>query len=209
MARGGAARVAGQIGAILLAAGASRRMGAANKLLMPIDGVPMVARVAATIVEAGLPTVIVLGHEADAVQRALSPHAATRAAAPRMLDRHIFIYAPAWSQGMGASLSAGASAIPAHWAGALVCLGDMPLVAADLLRGLAAALAGPETVAVPVHAGRRGNPVAWGRAWFARLAGMEGDTGARALLASLDPVEIAADASVLRDFDSPSDFMPS
>ena len=62
-----------RIGAILLAAGASRRMGAANKLLLPVDGVPMVARVAATISRAGLPTVVVLGHEAERVRAALLP----------------------------------------------------------------------------------------------------------------------------------------
>ena len=198
---------AAQKGAILLAAGSSRRMGAANKLLLPLDGVPMVARVAGAIRAAGLPMLVVLGHDADAVRAALSGHRAFAGAEAPEEDgiAPAFIVANEHARGMGHSLSAGMVAVPPAWTGALVCLADMPFVGADVLRRLAAALVAPDTVAVPVSAGRRGNPVAWGRDWFARLAALDGDTGGRALLASAQALEIAADASVLRDFDTPGD----
>ena len=212
MAWGAAARVAAEIatvhvGAILLAAGLSRRMGAANKLLLSLDGVPMVARVAAAIRAAGLPMMVVLGHEADAVRAALSGYRALAGADGSADDGAppAFIVADKHARGIGHSLSAGMVAVPPAWTGALVCLADMPFVGADVLRRLAAALVAPDSVAVPVFAGRRGNPVAWGRDWFPRLAALKGDTGGRALLASAPAVEITADAAVLRDFDTPGD----
>ncbi len=238
MARGRAAGVAAEIGAILLAAGASRRMGTANKLLLPVDGVPMVARVAQAIGKADLPMLVVLGCEAKAVRDALLStlsregcaaqrsgeraglHEGERPVEPSLslpparavpppgrgrVEGVTFVHAADWAEGMGSSFAAGVRAIPAHWSGAIVCLGDMPFVGADLLRRLAAALITPDTVAVPVHDGRRGNPVGWGRAWFARLAVLGGDAGGRALLAGAALTEIFADASIHRDFDTPED----
>ena len=116
-----------------------------------------------------------------------------------------FIHAPDHALGMGRSLAAGIAAAPPDWTGALVCLADMPWVGADVLRCLADALDTPAAVAVPVHHGRRGNPVGWGRDWFARLGGLNGDTGGRALLATVSAREITGDAGVLRDVDTPED----
>jgi molybdenum cofactor cytidylyltransferase len=84
-----------------------------------------------------------------------------------------------------------------------VLLGDMPLVAPDELAAIAAAVDGPEAVAVPVHAGRRGNPVGFGRAWFPRLAALTGDRGARALIAGAAVTEVPAGPEVLLDCDTP------
>ncbi len=246
MAGDGAARVAGQVGAgqtgaILLAAGASRRMGDVNKLLLPVDGVPMVARVAAAIGEAGLPMLVVLGWEADRVRAALAhppPIGGREMRAERARERErcragkhpvepslslppvaavpppdggrvgapIFVHATDWADGMGASLATGMRAVPAHWSGAIICLGDMPFIPADLLRRLAAGLDGPDRVVVPVHDGRRGNPVGWGCAWFPRLAALTGDRGARALLADARPTLIPAGPQIHRDFDTAADF---
>ncbi len=68
--------------------------------------------------------------------------------------------------------------------GAVICLGDMPLVDAALLDRLIAAFA-PDRgalVAAPVSDGRRGNPVLWSRRLFSELLTLEGDTGARQLI---------------------------
>lgn len=234
--------MAAEVGAILLAAGASRRMGEANKLLLEVDGVPMVARVAAAIEAAGLPMLVVLGWEAELVGAALTyplpiggreiwsaaergrgsdagqasarshvPSPCRFAAVPPpgrgRVEVRRFVVAPNWAEGMGASLAAGVRAVPADWTGALVCLGDMPFVSAKLLVRLATALDGPDAVAVPVHEGRRGNPVGWGRAWFARLAALGGDAGGRGLLADAQPIEVPADAAIHRDLDTPGDLL--
>jgi molybdenum cofactor cytidylyltransferase len=200
VARDGAARVAGAagrrdagvIGAILLAAGESRRFGAGNKLMADLGGAPVVRRTAEAARAAGLPLVAVLGHDADAVRAALAG-----------LDAG-FIEAADWAQGMGRTLAAGAAAAQARgWEGALVLLGDMPLVPTATLAAIAAALDGPEAVAVPVHAGQRGNPVGFGRAWFPRLAALTGDRGARALIAGAAVTEIPAGPGALADCDTP------
>ncbi|MEJ0047378.1 MAG: NTP transferase domain-containing protein [Rhodospirillales bacterium] len=90
----------------------------------------------------------------------------------------------------------------------LVCLGDMPLVTPSLLNRLLEAYDPDEgrLIVVPTHQGKRGNPVVWDRRFFAEMAALTGDTGARALLLrhaeQVAEVEVESDA-VLRDFDTP------
>ncbi len=162
--------------AIVLAAGCSRRMGAANKLLLPLAGAPMVRRVAETALESrARPVIVVTGHEADAITGAL-------AGLPLVLVRN-----PGYGSGLASSLGVGIAAVPAECAAALVLLGDMPHVRRATLDALIAALDAPagRTVAVPVHDGRRGNPVIWHRRHFAALRRLEGDRGARRLFPRL------------------------
>lgn len=182
----------GVTGAILLAAGESRRFGAGNKLLADLGGEPVVRRTAMAAAAAGLPLIVVLGHQAEDVRAALDGLAAT------------FVPAARWAEGMGASLAAGAAAVPAWWDGALVLLGDMPLVPAATLAAIAAAVDAPGAIAAPVHAGRRGNPVGFGRAWLPRLAQLGADSGARALLAGAAVTELPAGPEVLADCDTPA-----
>jgi molybdenum cofactor cytidylyltransferase len=77
--------------------------------------------------------------------------------------------------------------VPDDVDGAIVCLGDMPQVNALLIDKLIAAF-DPEKgalVVVPVIDGKRGNPVVWSRRFFPELATLEGDTGARNLIAGV------------------------
>jgi CTP:molybdopterin cytidylyltransferase MocA len=79
---------------------------------------------------------------------------------------------------------AGIAAVPASADGAVICLGDMPQVDADLINKLIAAFA-PEQGAlavVPTIQGKRGNPVLWSRRFFPDLMALEGDIGARNLI---------------------------
>lgn len=180
------------IGAVLLAAGESRRFGAENKLLADLGGLAVVRRTAAQAHCAGLPLIVGLGQDAEAVRATLGGLGAR------------FVVADDWAQGMGRTLAACAAAVAAQgWDGALVVLGDMPLVGASTLRALADAIDGPEAVVVPVHAGQRGNPVGFGRAWFDRLQTLTGDRGARALLSGAPVTEVAAGPEVLMDCDTP------
>lgn len=183
------------VGAIILAAGQSRRMGA-NKLVAEFRGQPLVAHVVDAVASAGLPpAIVVTGHAKDLIVAAL-------------VGRDVrFAHAGDHGAGLSRSLAAGLEAVPSAWQAAIICLGDMPLVSPDLLRALAAR-ATPDAVVLPYHAGRRGNPVLWGRACFARLAAIQGDVGGKVLLDELanDVIEIAwDDASILRDVDTPAD----
>ena len=61
------------IGGVLLAAGQSRRMGRTNKMLVEVDGAPMVIHAARALLESGAsPIVVVLGHQPEQVEKTLA-----------------------------------------------------------------------------------------------------------------------------------------
>ncbi|MCB1884043.1 MAG: molybdopterin-binding/glycosyltransferase family 2 protein [Geminicoccaceae bacterium] len=186
-----------QIVVVLLAAGRSRRMGGPNKLLLDVDGEPLVRRTAQAALAAGLGEVIaVTGNAAEAVAAALK-------GLPVRLAHN-----PDYQDGLASSLKAGLRALPTGTDAAIVMLGDMPGVDADLLRALADAYDPPNgrRIVVPTHLGKRGNPVLWDRAFFPAMAALQGDVGARALIAqhpdAVAEVERPNDAPLL-DLDTP------
>lgn len=160
--------------AIVLAAGKGTRMGGPNKLLEPVHGKPLVQHaVEAALKSNARPVVVVTGHEHERV-----------AAALKDFDVQV-AHNPAYAEGLSTSLRAGIEALPSNVKAAVVLLGDMPDVSARLVNILGAAI-DPERgtlIAVPVRGGRRGNPVAWSRRLFGDIRLIEGDTGARHLLA--------------------------
>jgi molybdenum cofactor cytidylyltransferase len=108
---------------------------------------------------------------------------------------------------MGASLAWGV-AQSRDADGWLIALADMAWIRPASIRGVAAAVRSAGDIAAPWHAGRRGHPVAFGRDYGVELAALQGDQGARGLLAihasrlRLLPVD---DAGVLRDLDTRPD----
>ncbi|WP_300538841.1 molybdopterin-binding/glycosyltransferase family 2 protein [Sphingosinicella sp.] len=184
--------VGGSIGAVVLAAGRSVRMGA-NKLLADLGGRPVLAHVLDAVKEAGLSAIVVTGN-AEAEIAALAGHYGFPS-----------VHAARYAEGLSQSLTAGIAAVPEDWSAALVLLGDMPEVSAGHIASLAAA-ADANRIAVPAHKGKRGNPVAWGRRYFARLRGLEGDVGGKALLAEFadDIVEVPVESdAIFMDVDTP------
>jgi molybdenum cofactor cytidylyltransferase len=185
------------IAAIVLAAGRSTRMGAANKLLADIGGKPMVRRaVEAAQASAASPVLVVTGHQEADVRAALTGLKVT------------FVHNPDYAVGLASSLKAGIEAVPNSADGALVLLGDMPQISAAHLDRLMAAFAveGRTGIIVPVHAGKRGNPVLWPAAYFPEMLQLEGDAGARRLLAAhasrVREVDLGTEAIFL-DVDTP------
>lgn len=194
----------GDIAAILLAAGSGSRFraaagaaGPATKLVALLDGKPLVRRVAeAAVASRARPVIVVTGHARREVEAALAG-----------LDV-VFVDNANFAEGLASSLRTGVAAAPASAAGALVLLGDMPLVSAGLIDAMIEAQAAhPGARAlVPVLAGKRGNPALITRALFGAVAELEGDVGARALLqaAGDDVVEVSVrDAGVGFDVDTP------
>ena len=188
-----------RIAALVLAAGRSRRMGKANKLLSEIGGEPMVARVVRAAVDSKAgPVVVVTGHEAAKVRAALTGHDVA------------FADNPDYAQGLSTSLAAGLAALAADVDGAVVCLGDMPRIDAGLIDRLIEAFA-PEdgrTICVPTHGGKRGNPVLWARRYFAEIEAIAGDVGARHLSGEHEDAvcEVAVeDDAALIDIDTPAE----
>jgi molybdenum cofactor cytidylyltransferase len=186
-----------RIAAIVLAAGRSSRMGPRNKLLEPIEGIPIIARVAKLARENGAdPVIVVTGFDAPRVAAALDRLNVT------------LVHNAAFADGLSSSLKAGLRALPAEIDGALILLGDMPAVESPVLGALTVAFTGRDAVCVPVCGGQRGNPVLWGRSYFAEMMGLVGDVGAKMLLARhadrLTEVEVGS-KSIFADVDTPAD----
>lgn len=183
------------VAAVVLAAGSSRRMAPANKLLMDVAGQPMVRRVVERILSSpASPVVVVTGHQADRIRDALAGLAVA------------FVHNPDHAQGMSTSLKAGLAEVAPEAAGAVVCLADMPRVTAAHLERLIGAFeeSGAAAICVPTHGDRRGNPVLWPRRFFAEMMAVTGDVGARHLIAANagDVREVAMeDDGILFDVD--------
>ncbi len=192
-----------KVAAIILAAGGSSRFRAAgaaqiSKLVADLGGEPMVRWVArAALASQARPIVVVTGFAAQAIAQALVG-----------LDLS-FVANPDYAAGIAGSLRQGVAALPAANAGAIVMLGDMPLIPPPLLDRLIGAFAARPTAlaAVPIHAGKRGNPVLLARALFPAIAKLHGDAGAKQILAHAAPgsiIEVAAEgAEIGLDIDTP------
>jgi molybdenum cofactor cytidylyltransferase len=189
--------VSGRIAAIVLAAGRSSRMGDRNKLLEPIAGKSMIALVAETALQSGVaPVIVVTGFEAPRIEAEMTG-----------LDV-VVARNTAFDEGLSSSLKAGLSASPPDCDGALILLGDMPAIDAAVLGALTAAFTGRDAICVPVHQGRRGNPVLWGRRYFAEMTQLTGDFGAKSLMTlhanRVTEVEVGSE-SIFADIDTPAD----
>jgi molybdenum cofactor cytidylyltransferase len=189
-----ACRAGLKVGAIVLAAGRSSRMAPRNKLLELVEGKPIVAHAAAVALASGAnPVIVVTGFEAPHIEDALR-------------DLNVTIVPnPNFEEGLSTSLRIGLGGLPPDSDGALILLGDMPTVDDPVLSDLMAAFTGRDGICVPVHRGQRGNPVLWGKSYFAEMMRLAGDVGAKQLLARhRDCVtEVAVDSNgVLTDVDT-------
>ena len=161
------------VAAIVLAAGRSTRMGGPNKLLAEISGKKLV-RIAAeqALASKASEVIVVTGHQAELVEQALEGLNVK------------FARNPDFAGGLASSVKAGIAAVSDNADGAVICLGDMPLIDAKLIDRLIGAFA-PDRgnlIVVPVAEGRRGNPVLWSRRFFNELMTLDGDIGARHLI---------------------------
>ena len=193
------------IGGVLLAAGQSQRMGAQNKLLAEIDGVPIIRRTAQALLDGGLnDLVIVTGHEHRLVAAALDDLPVT------------CIYNDEYQSGQASSVACG---VRHHQNGShaavLIALGDMPLVRPELiavlLRDHSSLPDATDRITLPVFDGRRGNPVIWGRGFFDELVALTGDAGGRIIFAeNKNAVNSLGwpDDSIHLDIDTPEALAP-
>jgi len=184
---------------ILLAAGRGRRFdpaGQRNKLLQRLPGGELVVAASARTLLAVFPRVVAVAPPDDGgVGDVL-----------RQLGCEVTV-CPDADGGMGLSLAhAIRHSLDAPGQGWLVALGDMPFVAPATLQALAAAIEEGAAIAAPLFEGRRGNPVAFGARHRDDLLALDGDQGARRLLAGSPVAAIdVLDSGILRDIDSPSD----
>jgi molybdenum cofactor cytidylyltransferase len=182
--------------ALVLAAGSGSRFGG-GKLMAPWRGGVLIdAAVAAALAAPARAVHVVVGAD---------PKVETYLQGRPQLT---LVRARDHALGLSASLKAGLTSLRADASGAMVFLGDMPLVPHIVLEPLAAALERGAPAAVPVFEGRLGNPAALSATLFPQIMALQGDRGARGLLEALgEALERipAPDAGVLLDVDRPAD----
>ncbi|MGZ0187484.1 MAG: NTP transferase domain-containing protein [Alphaproteobacteria bacterium] len=191
------APTAPNVAAMVLAAGQSRRMGVANKLLEPVAGKAMVARAVEAALAADVASVTVItGHESERIQQELAAY-----------DLR-FVHNPNFAIGLSASLQAAAKAAPDSADAIVILLGDMPGVTAAHIDNLIAAFNPLEgrAIVVPTRDGKRGNPVLWAARFLPEMADLKGDVGAKPLIGPNEDVLVEVemgDSAILVDVDTP------
>jgi molybdenum cofactor cytidylyltransferase len=188
----------GAVYGVILAGGTSSRLGRPKQLL-PLGDRPVLAHIVANALASALDGVIVvLGHEAAAIQAQI----ALGTARVVVNDRY--------REGQSTSLRAGLAALPSDASAALFILGDQPLIGPAVLDALIAAYhqnAAP--IVMPTYHGRRGNPVLLRRELFPALAQITGDQGARGVIAEHSQEVLAipiATPPPTDDLDTPEDY---
>lgn len=163
------------VAAILLAAGASRRLGQPKQLLM-LDGETLLARTVRLATEAGAaPVLVVVGANAELIGAAV------------LADSAAAVMNEEWEQGIASSIHAGVKALDAgspDARGVLILACDQPRLSSEHLRGLIETFGSQSeaSIVASTYAGVHGIPAVFPREAFADLLALSGDKGARALL---------------------------
>lgn len=162
------------VAAAVLAAGLGSRLESdVPKPLVPLAGRPLVGWALDAVMATDLrPALLVVGWRGQGVEAAAPPGVTV-------------IHARGWRHGIARSLRAALDAAEGYAQVSALCIGlaDQPLIGAEAYRRLAAVHADGAEFAVATYDGRRRNPVLLGRSLWSAAHELEGDTGARSLLA--------------------------
>ncbi|MEL6824306.1 MAG: nucleotidyltransferase family protein [Calditrichota bacterium] len=189
------------ITAILLAAGASRRMGPANKLMLSYEGKPMLLHTLDALIESKIERIIVVkGHQPEAVEATIK-------------DRTVrSVCNPDWERGMTGSIQAGVGIADLGSSGYMICQADMPDILTSTYNKLYDRffkLDSGQQILLPAFKKKRGNPVLFGRSYRQEILRHTEPEGCRALVkknsSRVSIVEVD-DPGILRDIDTPKEF---
>ena len=158
------------IHAVLLAAGRSKRMGRTNKLLLDVDGIPLVRKSAINILNSNVAYMtVVTGFDEEKIVKALSG-----------LNVN-FVKNVNFREGLSSSLKAGLTNITPSPSAVIICLADMPKIQPEHLNQLIENFDPSKgfEICIPTNKGKRGNPVLIGSRFFPHIFETSGDFGAK------------------------------
>jgi molybdenum cofactor cytidylyltransferase len=181
--------------AVVLAAGAARRLGR-PKQLEQVGGVPLVARALAAAVPAD-DRLVLLGSGAALIRPTVQRYGPSARV----------VVVEDWRLGMGHVLASAFSELPLETEAIVVLLADQPYVTAEAVAAIVEAWRRTgESWLCAAYAGRPGHPHLFDASWFPALAGLQGDDGARAVTGGSRPypVDVPGDD---RDIDDESDLI--
>jgi molybdenum cofactor cytidylyltransferase len=184
------------ISGVVLAAGTSSRFGA-TKQLAEVRGIPLAQHAVDAATSAGLDEILVVtGHDAEAVEATLTlpPHGR-------------FVRNAAFRDGQATSLAAAFHDVAEDSEAAVVLLADQPGVSAAVIRALVDRFRATRRQIVRAVYRNGPGPSLLSREIYAEAGHLRGDVGARVLIASHPDwvEEVAIDAEVPRDVDTPED----
>lgn len=183
-------------GAVILAAGGASRFGAAKQLLK-FEGVTLIDKACATAAAAG----------SDPIVRVLGSRAGEIMEHPVLPGVETLIH-PHWREGMGSSLAAGIARLremAPDCDAVFILLSDQPLVTRELLERMKIELTAPATSIILCNYGpSQGPPALFANRHFSELADLQGDRGAKSLVASHPDAARSVDfPNGIWDIDSP------
>lgn len=188
------------ISATILAAGSSKRMEGANKLLLLYKGQTLTNLISLNLINSFLdPIFIITGFEHKKILKNL----------PKSLNN--IIYNKDWSMGISKSINIAISSLPDHIDGNMFILGDMPLITVKTLNKLKSAfkMSDGEKIIYAEYLGKQANPVIFPKKYFEEILLLEGDTGCKKIISKNknESIGIPIDSTeVIFDCDTQDDY---
>jgi molybdenum cofactor cytidylyltransferase len=188
-----------KIGAVVLAAGESKRMGF-PKMLLPFRGKPIISVVLKTVIDSGIDYIIVvLGHRYEMLIPLIDP-----ATADYCINHH-------YHEGMLSSVVCGIKRLRQQVDAIMIFPGDQPLISPELIQLLTDNYNKTDKeIIIPVYEGRRGHPILIGSSLMGEIEKLDPETGLRGL--SLEyPYAVlevnSNDPGIIKDFDTYEEYM--
>ncbi|WP_195268796.1 nucleotidyltransferase family protein [Eubacterium sp. 1001713B170207_170306_E7] len=186
------------LGAVVLGAGLSRRMGS-EKLLLPIGGKKILEKTVEAVAEGFKDVIVIVTRKAilDGIEMQRAP---------------VYLINDRPELGQATSLKIAVAYLDTHYPecqGVLVFLGDQPLISQRLVEEIVRVVTkNPESIVMPEYQGRRGHPIAFGKRWFKALLAVSGDTGGRQIIEAHPEalIKIPGDRTCVMDADTPEDY---
>lgn len=182
------------IGAVILAAGESKRMGE-PKLLLKIGGERVVDRVVNSFKKVTDELVVVLGHEPENLISILDELGVR------------WVINEEYHEGMVSSIKTGVEALKDCEA-LFLALGDQPIIEQDFLNAAINAWKNGAKLVSPVHKGKKGHPVLFDQSLFEEILSLKDDETLRKVIHAHDEDHELIDAGewAIIDFDTPEDY---